>query len=126
MIRRPPRSTRTDTLFPYTTLFRSLEQPVDIGGRRRFLKIAQPGQWCHAEIDIVDDQLIYARKLGRSEHLDDRGGCGLARACTASEAGSLQRVGRGQDETLFLQARSEEDPAELQSLKRNSDAGFCL
>src|SRR3546814_4878941 len=28
MIRRPPRSTRTDTLFPYTTLFRSLRQPV--------------------------------------------------------------------------------------------------
>src|SRR3546814_17900128 len=27
MIRRPPRSTRTDTLFPYTTLFRSLRQP---------------------------------------------------------------------------------------------------
>src|SRR3546814_17610837 len=27
MIRRPPRSTRTDTLFPYTTLFRSAEQP---------------------------------------------------------------------------------------------------
>src|SRR3546814_9258379 len=29
MIRRPPRSTRTDTLFPYTTLFRSLERPVE-------------------------------------------------------------------------------------------------
>src|SRR3546814_3319685 len=99
MIRRPPRSTRTDTLFPYTTLFRSLEQPVDIGGRRRFLKIAQPGQWCHAEIDIVDDQLIYARKLGRSEHLDDRGGCGL---------------------------RSEEHTSELQSLMRISYAVFCL
>src|SRR3546814_18627975 len=28
MIRRPPRSTRTDTLFPYTTLFRSLDQAV--------------------------------------------------------------------------------------------------
>src|SRR3546814_18418259 len=27
MLRRPPRSTRTDTLFPYTTLFRSPEQP---------------------------------------------------------------------------------------------------
>src|SRR3546814_8737442 len=27
MIRRPPRSTRTDTLFPYTTLFRSMRQP---------------------------------------------------------------------------------------------------
>src|SRR3546814_20953365 len=42
MIRRPPRSTRTDTLFPYTTLFRSLQaehllgvlesQAVDLGG----------------------------------------------------------------------------------------------
>src|SRR3546814_15447951 len=31
MIRRPPRSTRTDTLFPYTTLFRSLNERV--GGR---------------------------------------------------------------------------------------------
>src|SRR3546814_15050271 len=29
MIRRPPRSTRTDTLFPYTTLFRSQEAKVD-------------------------------------------------------------------------------------------------
>src|SRR3546814_10000281 len=28
MIRRPPRSTRTDTLFPYTTLFRSLPRPI--------------------------------------------------------------------------------------------------
>src|SRR3546814_9676532 len=35
MIRRPPRSTRTDTLFPYTTLFRSLEgSPALILGRR--------------------------------------------------------------------------------------------
>src|SRR3546814_7829582 len=34
MVRRPPRSTRTDTLFPYTTLFRSIEQslgqPLDV------------------------------------------------------------------------------------------------
>src|SRR3546814_8456167 len=29
MIRRPPRSTRTDTLFPYTTLFRSIPGPID-------------------------------------------------------------------------------------------------
>src|SRR3546814_9728610 len=44
MIRRPPRSTRTDTLFPYTTLFRS--QCVD--GRRRNVRAqclaAQPDQ----------------------------------------------------------------------------------
>src|SRR3546814_15282856 len=31
MIRRPPRSTRTDTLFPYTTLFRSLDHAADAG-----------------------------------------------------------------------------------------------
>src|SRR3546814_20237530 len=30
MIRRPPRSTRTDTLFPYTTLFRSSRQNIEI------------------------------------------------------------------------------------------------
>src|SRR3546814_20191967 len=43
MIRRPPRSTRTDTLFPYTTLFRSprlpgemlLERPFDLFGARQ-------------------------------------------------------------------------------------------
>src|SRR3546814_8773064 len=33
MIRRPPRSTRTDTLFPYTTLFRSLEAEIHLYGR---------------------------------------------------------------------------------------------
>src|SRR3546814_11853246 len=47
MIRRPPRSTRTDTLFPYTTLFRSswtlmvyLNQP-EAGGATRFIKIGK-------------------------------------------------------------------------------------
>src|SRR3546814_17466622 len=40
MIRRPPRSTRTDTLFPYTTLFRSDELHDDLS--RRTLELA-PG-----------------------------------------------------------------------------------
>src|SRR3546814_7909052 len=35
MIRRPPRSTRTDTLFPYTTLFRSLQGETRHHGRHR-------------------------------------------------------------------------------------------
>src|SRR3546814_6303407 len=35
MIRRPPKSTRTDTLFPYTTLFRSLEQQLQQSGDKR-------------------------------------------------------------------------------------------
>src|SRR3546814_5370755 len=34
MIRRPPRSTRTDTLFPYSTLFRSALQPLDVLAQR--------------------------------------------------------------------------------------------
>src|SRR3546814_12166477 len=34
MIRRPPRSTRTDTLFPYTTLFRSITVPAPCRARR--------------------------------------------------------------------------------------------
>src|SRR3546814_13514657 len=37
MIRRPPRSTRTDTLFPYTTLFRSARAPAGARGSRRRL-----------------------------------------------------------------------------------------
>src|SRR3546814_18003902 len=39
MIRRPPRSTRTDTLFPYTTLFRSMNHPSEIS---LLAGIAQP------------------------------------------------------------------------------------
>src|SRR3546814_16772975 len=52
MIRRPPRSTRTDTLFPYTTLFRS-------GGRRHL----RPGQWLgtHRVAPRRDHQAIPGR-----------------------------------------------------------------
>src|SRR3546814_19326833 len=48
MIRRPPKSTRTDTLFPYTTLFRSVVAPVRLGGSRsprrgaRYRALADP------------------------------------------------------------------------------------
>src|SRR3546814_15016447 len=41
MIRRPPRSTRTDTLFPYTTLFRS-DRPVHHGGQHAEHDAAPP------------------------------------------------------------------------------------
>src|SRR3546814_17870057 len=45
MIRRPPRSTRTDTLFPYTTLFRSEGNGTSAGGdaREAFITIEYPG-----------------------------------------------------------------------------------
>src|SRR3546814_10736430 len=39
MIRRPPRSTRTDTLFPYTTLFRSADRRR---GPRSLARVGQP------------------------------------------------------------------------------------
>src|SRR3546814_13168488 len=57
MIRRPPRSTRTDTLFPYTTLFRSglLRRPV-----------APQRQ------DIFEGQPLGFRKLARDDHELDR------------------------------------------------------
>src|SRR3546814_12680948 len=42
MIRRPPRSTRTDTLFPYTTLFRSILSHSEGVGVYRLLLIAPP------------------------------------------------------------------------------------
>src|SRR3546814_12518890 len=44
MIRRPPRSTRTDTLFPYTTLFRSVQEPAPGGARMAALvQVVQVG-----------------------------------------------------------------------------------
>src|SRR3546814_11669991 len=46
MIRRPPRSTRTDTLFPYTTLFRSSRR---IQGQARHVDARQ----CRAEVDAL-------------------------------------------------------------------------
>src|SRR3546814_7180728 len=51
MIRRPPRSTRTDTLFPYTTLFRSVRRPAGGGGQhprhRAALRLLPRGRQPH-------------------------------------------------------------------------------
>src|SRR3546814_20505768 len=44
MIRRPPRSTRTDTLFPYTTLFRSLRPDEGVEGDVDFLSVKLFGE----------------------------------------------------------------------------------
>src|SRR3546814_18819896 len=53
MIRRPPRSTRTDTLFPYTTLFRSQPRKGD-GGEKS-------GQGCHHD-EAVEGRLVESRR----------------------------------------------------------------
>src|SRR3546814_12616915 len=48
MIRRPPRSTRTDTLFPYTTLFRSPASPRSLPRRSRFARSSDAAPRCRA------------------------------------------------------------------------------
>src|SRR3546814_4114663 len=60
MIRRPPRSTRTDTLFPYTTLFRSIEE--------RFCRQSPgPGRLRSAVRSLTVDKKLYVKTYGRSE-----------------------------------------------------------
>src|SRR3546814_20510086 len=75
MIRLPPRSTRTDTLFPYTTLFRSLQTEA-FKESRCLMRVAVAGQ-------LLDGETDEARKLdsvhgvsighfGRLRRCDDR------------------------------------------------------
>src|SRR3546814_10630568 len=58
MIRRPPRSTRTDTLFPYTTLFRS-HRPHALGEMAGALFAAHLSGWAYRN---VDDHMGRARR----------------------------------------------------------------
>src|SRR3546814_3842774 len=102
MIRRPPRSTRTDTLFPYTTLFRS-----DQGDLR------------HRRLHPVGERYD-AANLGQSPARDGVGAGGRRSQLCAGRIG----VRRGQPDSMA--ARSEEHTSELQSLMRISYAVFCL
>src|SRR3546814_1451842 len=106
MIRRPPRSTRTDTLFPYTTLFRSPSRnspdPVAtlcLADRTQY--VADPGR--HFVVFPAGP-------------LAD-GGPGLRRI----PAGAARPDSAG-----GVRPRSEEHTSELQSLMRISYAVFCL
>src|SRR3546814_5143624 len=119
MIRRPPRSTRTDTLFPYTTLFRSQVHGLCRlhGPEARPLRIREAGAEQLLEFAYAD-----------APHLPAHAG-GLARAPCRKAAGSRRRAGcacprRGR--TARLSLRSEEHTSELQSLMRISYAVFCL
>src|SRR3546814_3878387 len=96
MIRRPPRSTRTDTLFPYTTLFRSHVSPSQrVGRRSKNTRNHRPGK---------RDGLT---KLPETE----------SRVGGRHGATSILQKN-------YL--RSEEHTSELQSLMRISYAVFCL
>src|SRR3546814_3156318 len=97
MIRRPPRSTRTDTLFPYTTLFRS-----------NIMNVQEYYQHTLQERGYQADQAQQAAIERLQEYFDDW-------------------VSFKQDRSSALKKiRSEEHTSELQSLMRNSYAVFCL
>src|SRR3546814_10018189 len=98
MIRRPPRSTRTDTLFPYTTLFRS---PGLEPGRRS----PHPGRHEFFE-------LIRGKVTRMAEEKKRKASLGEFVTQVRSETGKV--------------VRSEEHTSELQSLMRISYAVFCL
>src|SRR3546814_15574006 len=69
MIRRPPRSTRTDTLFPYTTLFRSIRFDYVVGGYMRF-KVSEIAP---AVDRVLGEQLVgLAKALGGTLPDDDK------------------------------------------------------
>src|SRR3546814_2039492 len=105
MIRRPPRSTRTDTLFPYTTLFRSLLSPLLDDPRPGFPFVALLVSGGHTQLMRVDGVGRYAL-LG--ETLDDAAGEAFDKSAK------------------LMGLRSEEHTSELQSLMRISYAVFCL
>src|SRR3546814_3198561 len=113
MIRRPPRSTRTDTLFPYTTLFRS---PDIFGAQRRkmagFGELAQAGEgWGgHVGQSFAGTEAGNQRRPNQKATLTSRISTGT------STSGPMTAA----------KARSEEHTYELQSLMRISDAVFCL
>src|SRR3546814_2713180 len=96
MIRRPPRSTRTDTLFPYTTLFRSLPLALRAPG----LTLANTLRRRRAALYVDEDRAHIVRR---------------AATRVAGPLLSPLRV-----------LRSEEHTSELQSLMRISYAVFCL
>src|SRR3546814_6739397 len=104
MIRRPPRSTRTDTLFPYTTLFRSRKAALIFGELVR-IGILRPGQ-----------------RGNQHRQPDEHAGHKNRYAQKQEDRQILRQVER----QGTSRRRSEEHTSELQSLMRISYAVFCL
>src|SRR3546814_5154769 len=68
MIRRPPRSTRTDTLFPYTTLFRSLVRVIDLSPRSP--RVIAQRSYRGAAVSGADD-VISEGRVRSEEHTSE-------------------------------------------------------
>src|SRR3546814_6822564 len=87
MIRRPPRSTRTDTLFPYTTLFRSHQvAPRGADGHRHHQDELEDGA------DEDDQQLLGLADAGPEDQQRDEGRSGKRSEEHTSELQSLMRI----------------------------------
>src|SRR3546814_4776421 len=128
MIRRPPRSTRTDTRFPYTTLFRSDDLKVRLAGtvyRELYgfeVTALRVGELIPFENrrDLLSG---YDRCLRQQVPVYDSDR--MTWRARGSEVG-FERILVPFGEPLRTQRRSEEHTSELQSLMRISYAVFCL
>src|SRR3546814_1387042 len=109
MIRRPPRSTLTDTLFPYPTLFRS---------------------WLQKETLLTDDEVVRLIRIGVEllgiTEVRFTGGEPLLRRGLPDIVRRTAALQPRPETSLTTNARSEEHTSELQSLMRISYAVFCL
>src|SRR3546814_10739189 len=116
MIRRPPRSTRTDTLFPYTTLFRSDLHAKYAETLLPALKRPGAEEKLLAAADAIASEQSF-RRSGDEQPIS--GSDVLARLLGALSTGVRPR----RQKTAI---RSDEHTSELQSLMRISYAVFCL
>src|SRR3546814_3703157 len=113
MIRRPPRSTRTDTLFPYTTLFRSWSSSGNWPGGRR-----HPSRCPRRCRDAATTRLGKGGPRTR--------GHDLLAVHDPSVPGTSLSTNVGRTIHAGVEMRSEEHTPELQSLMRISYAVFCV
>src|SRR3546814_10276724 len=106
MIRRPPSATRPDTLFPYTTLFRSLVPYLTV--ERRGIAEARAASRTDFRIEAGDVYALHRHRIRRAAD----------QSCKFNDffVPAVQLAKR----------RSEEHTSELQSLMRISYAVFCL
>src|SRR3546814_10028479 len=127
MIRRPPGAKRTDTLFPYTTRFRSIAEPD-----------AQAEQALADDVDrnvaaFIDRSIDQARTSQADDTQVDSAQVAAPIPVAADGRGGFEITGDEIDDEIrevfleeFGEARSEEHTSELQSLMRISSAVSCL
>src|SRR3546814_3054372 len=122
MIRRPPRSTRTDTLFPYTTLFRSWPHSIitlDPSNELAPMTIA-------ARKKIRRDVIVVSPNDPETSGFNVLGWIDPESAEADDNVASVVQWIAGDDQAEPGDSRSEEHTSELQSLMRISYAVFCL